>query len=235
MAEPPAKRARRTDSAGMWAREHPASPRSPRPHDTRRDEGGRPKQDDDRGAKPRRYDEKRRSRSPRGGRDRERERSRSRERAHHGRDRDRDRYRDRERTGHDRRDRDQDRDRNSDRKPARPERQRSRSPTRNGTSRPTREQSPGPARSKHDRPGARETKTEPEDKPDVNGNTEMDVDEDDEDAKMRRVMGITSFRTTKNTKVPGNQIYGVRKEKKTVYRQYMNRTGGFNRPLSPGR
>ena len=27
----------------------------------------------------------------------------------------------------------------------------------------------------------------------------------------------------------------VRKEKKTEYRQYMNRVGGFNRPLSPSR
>ena len=63
----------------------------------------------------------------------------------------------------------------------------------------------------------------------------MDIDEDDEDAKLRRIMGFVAFATTQNTKVPGNQIYGVRKEKKTVYRQYMNRTGGFNRPLSPGR
>ncbi|ETN40665.1 uncharacterized protein HMPREF1541_04944 [Cyphellophora europaea CBS 101466] len=63
----------------------------------------------------------------------------------------------------------------------------------------------------------------------------MDIDEDDEEAMMRKVMGFSTFKTTQNTKVPGNQIYGVRKEKKTVYRQYMNRDGGFNRPLSPGR
>ena len=58
---------------------------------------------------------------------------------------------------------------------------------------------------------------------------------EDEEAAMKRVMGFGTFRTTKNTKVPGNQIYGVRKEKKTTYRQYMNRVGGFNRPLSPTR
>lgn len=66
----------------------------------------------------------------------------------------------------------------------------------------------------------------------------MDVDgnEDDEEAQMRRVMGFAGFRSTKNTKVPGNdRNYGVRKEKKTEYRQYMNRVGGFNRPLSPSR
>ncbi|KAF7597321.1 hypothetical protein BBP40_006261 [Aspergillus hancockii] len=64
----------------------------------------------------------------------------------------------------------------------------------------------------------------------------MDIDdagEDDVDAIMRRSMGFSRFRSTKNTKVPGNDVYGVRKEKKTEYRQYMNRIGGFNRPLSP--
>lgn len=60
-----------------------------------------------------------------------------------------------------------------------------------------------------------------------------DAEEEEMEEMMRRSMGFTRFRTTKNTKVPGNDIYGVRKEKKTRYRQYMNRTGGFNRPLSP--
>ncbi|OAG34766.1 hypothetical protein AYO21_11067 [Fonsecaea monophora] len=72
------------------------------------------------------------------------------------------------------------------------------------------------------------------DKPVANGDT-MAIDEDDEDALLRKMMGFTMFKTTHNTKVPGNQIYGVRKEKKTTYRQYMNRVGGFNRPLSPSR
>lgn len=66
---------------------------------------------------------------------------------------------------------------------------------------------------------------------------EMDIDEagDDMESMMRRSMGFSRFRSTKNTKVPGNDIYGVRKEKKIEYRQYMNRPGGFNRPLSPSR
>ncbi|KAJ9638523.1 hypothetical protein H2204_004293 [Knufia peltigerae] len=68
----------------------------------------------------------------------------------------------------------------------------------------------------------------------VNGDR-MAVDEADEDALLRNMMGFTTFKSTQNTKVPGNQIYGVRKEKKTEYRQYMNRVGGFNRPLSPSR
>jgi U4/U6.U5 tri-snRNP-associated protein 3 len=62
-----------------------------------------------------------------------------------------------------------------------------------------------------------------------------DADEDEFEAQMRKTMGFTRFRTTKNTKIPGNDVSGVRKEKKIEYRQYMNRQGGFNRPLSPSR
>lgn len=59
---------------------------------------------------------------------------------------------------------------------------------------------------------------------------------EDSEKEMQRVMGFKDFRTTKDTKVPGNEKnYGVHKVKKTEYRQYMNRTGGFNRPLSPTR
>jgi U4/U6.U5 tri-snRNP-associated protein 3 len=60
------------------------------------------------------------------------------------------------------------------------------------------------------------------------------MDETDEDALLRRTMGFVAFNTTKNKKIPGNdKNYAVRKDKKTKYRQYMNRQGGFNRPLSP--
>ena len=67
----------------------------------------------------------------------------------------------------------------------------------------------------------------------------MDVDvapnsDEELEAQMTKMMGFGKFKSTKNTKVPGNdKLYGVRKEKKTEYRQYMNRVGGFNRPLSP--
>ncbi|KAJ4348057.1 uncharacterized protein N0V89_009429 [Didymosphaeria variabile] len=57
---------------------------------------------------------------------------------------------------------------------------------------------------------------------------------DDDTWEMARVMGFARFKSTKNTKVPGNDLnYGVRREKKMEARQYMNRQGGFNRPLSP--
>lgn len=59
--------------------------------------------------------------------------------------------------------------------------------------------------------------------------------EDDGMAAMQAMMGFGGFGTTQQKQVLGNDVYGVRKEKKTEYRQYMNRVGGFNRPLSPGR
>jgi U4/U6.U5 tri-snRNP-associated protein 3 len=62
---------------------------------------------------------------------------------------------------------------------------------------------------------------------------EEPVVEDDAMAQMQAMMGFGGFGTTKQKKVVGNNAYAVRKEKKTEYRQYMNRFGGFNRPLSP--
>ncbi len=59
--------------------------------------------------------------------------------------------------------------------------------------------------------------------------------EDDDEAAMQAMLGFGGFSTTKGKKVAGNDAYAVRKEKKTEYRQYMNRQGGFNRPLSPSR
>ncbi|EDN92878.1 hypothetical protein SS1G_08743 [Sclerotinia sclerotiorum 1980 UF-70] len=61
------------------------------------------------------------------------------------------------------------------------------------------------------------------------------VVEDDGMAAMQAMMGFGGFATTQNKQVPGNNVSAVRKEKKTEYRQYMNRVGGFNRPLSPSR
>lgn len=68
----------------------------------------------------------------------------------------------------------------------------------------------------------------------------MDEDDDievmdDGMGDMAAMMGFGGFGSTKNTKVIGNNVGAIRKEKKTEYRQYMNRVGGFNRPLSPGR
>ncbi|EDO07841.1 hypothetical protein BBOV_III002760 [Babesia bovis T2Bo] len=61
-----------------------------------------------------------------------------------------------------------------------------------------------------------------------------DADEPlDEEAMMRRAMGFTEFSTTKNKQHLDTDVSGVAKRSKRQYRQYMNRRGGFNRPLSP--
>lgn len=69
--------------------------------------------------------------------------------------------------------------------------------------------------------------------------TPMDEDEPEDDIEvetdgldaMQAMMGFGSFGTTKGKQIAGNNVGAVRKEKKTEYRQYMNRVGGFNRPL----
>lgn len=61
------------------------------------------------------------------------------------------------------------------------------------------------------------------------------VVEDDDFAAMQAMMGFGGFDSTKGKKIKGNDLGAVHKEKKTEYRQYMNRVGGFNRPLSPSR
>lgn len=119
------------------------------------------------------------------------------------------------------------------------DRSRSRSPGRNGT----RARSPprGPKgdrrdpRSREDARKANGAQSEDHDEDEMDLDYDSNADEDEMEAQMRKAMGFTRFRTTKNTKIPGNDIYGVRKEKKIEYRQYMNRQGGFNRPLSPSR
>lgn len=208
MDEPPTKRPRREEDVKARDTKPTTSPRSPLPYDDRRTNGN---------------DSRRRDRDDHSDRKRKRSRSRSPPRDKFNPRRDRSRERDRPPRNRNYQARERSRDR--DRKSRRYSRSRSRSPRRNGDT-PRRARSPL-RRSDHDRP------------PKTNGvpiaKVEDIQDADDPDAIMKQVMGFGGFRTTKNTKVPGNQIYGVRKEKKTEYRQYMNRVGGFNRPLSPSR
>ncbi|KAJ5612707.1 hypothetical protein N7510_005901 [Penicillium lagena] len=234
MAEPPAKRPRRVDSSTMWEKNDvqtrstepdPEQDRqrrhSPHPREARRDppnlrrerSWSRDRRDNDRD---------RRDRDGRGG-GRDRKRSTSRERAY-------------DRRGPGKGDKVRDRSR-------------SRSPARNGARTHSTTRTPPPRGHKGDRRGERKELRPREDGRQANGapvgsgryKEEMeldfkeDADEDEMEALMRKSMGFTRFRSTKNTKIPGNDIYGVRKEKKIEYRQYMNRQGGFNRPLSPSR
>ncbi|KAL4939569.1 hypothetical protein BDV06DRAFT_34104 [Aspergillus oleicola] len=243
MTEPPSKRTRRTDSSAMWDMDDRAT-RSPGvDSDFERNPRRGPPSDDGRRDGPR-DDRRYRSRS-RDRREKRRERSRSRDRRDRDRDRERDR-RDRDRDGRDKfRDRSVSRDRYADRRGYPPKsdryRDRSRSPIRNGT----RDRTPPGRGSRGDRRNDRKDhRDHTNGVPDSKSRTDraredidMDIDdadgEDDIEELMRRSMGFSKFRSTKNTKVPGNNAYGVRKEKKTEYRQYMNRQGGFNRPLSP--
>ncbi|KYM96103.1 U4/U6.U5 small nuclear ribonucleoprotein 27 kDa protein, partial [Cyphomyrmex costatus] len=52
-----------------------------------------------------------------------------------------------------------------------------------------------------------------------------------EEQEMMRIMGFCDFDTTKGKKVDGNDVGAVHVILKRKYRQYMNRKGGFNRPL----
>ncbi|KAI9732981.1 MAG: hypothetical protein M1835_003476 [Candelina submexicana] len=179
--------------------------------------------------------------------DRRRDRSRSRDRS----------IRDRHRSRRDDHPPRSDRHRSRSRSPKR-NRSRSRSPKRNNnlTRSPPRKpqgdrfKQPLKSSTNNPTPKSNATPSQPSSRPpttsSTNGTTKgdtekMDVvnDEEDEEAaaerEMQKIMGFGKFKSTKNTKVPGNDIYAVRKEKKTEYRQYMNRVGGFNRPLSPSR
>jgi len=58
----------------------------------------------------------------------------------------------------------------------------------------------------------------------------MDVTNADDEA-MAAMMGFGGFGTTKGKEVEGNQTGAVFVKKQRTWRQYMNRRGGFNRPL----
>lgn len=62
--------------------------------------------------------------------------------------------------------------------------------------------------------------------------TEADLEgKSPEEQEMMKTMGFCGFDTTKNKKVEGNNAGEVHVILKRKYRQYMNRKGGFNRPL----
>ncbi|XP_012671415.1 U4/U6.U5 small nuclear ribonucleoprotein 27 kDa protein [Clupea harengus] len=146
-----------------------------------------------------------RSRSPAPRRERRRSRSTSRDRERRRRERERSRSRDRRRS-----------------RSHSPHRRRSRSPRRTSRS---------PSRQKDRRD---DDKKEQKDKAvkvheiseeDMQGKTEDEIE-------MMKLMGFGSFETTKGRKVDGSvNAHAVNVSMKRKYRQYMNRKGGFNRPL----
>ena len=68
-----------------------------------------------------------------------------------------------------------------------------------------------------------------------NNDDESGEDDDEEQQQMMHLMGFGGFGTTKGKAVTDNQSSAARgaasKNKGRKYRQYMNRKGGFNRPL----
>ena len=55
-----------------------------------------------------------------------------------------------------------------------------------------------------------------------------------EEIEMMKMLGFASFDTTKGKHVDGScNAGGANIQEKRRYRQYMNRKGGFNRPLDP--
>lgn len=72
---------------------------------------------------------------------------------------------------------------------------------------------------------------EKKDSTDDNNNGQGDAVDEDE-MEMMKKLGIPSgFDSTKGKPVPGADVSGVRAVTKRQPRQYMNRRGGFNRPL----
>lgn len=60
---------------------------------------------------------------------------------------------------------------------------------------------------------------------DMQGKTEEEIE-------MMKLMGFASFDSTKGKKAEGSaKAHAVNVTMKRKYRQYMNRKGGFNRPL----
>lgn len=64
-------------------------------------------------------------------------------------------------------------------------------------------------------------------------NMESPIESQDDD--MISLMGFGGFGSTKGKHVKGTKGGNTKKESKSEYRKYMNRSKGFNRPLSPTR
>ncbi|XP_030759323.1 U4/U6.U5 small nuclear ribonucleoprotein 27 kDa protein [Sitophilus oryzae] len=146
---------------------------------------------------------------------------RSRSKSPYGIARRRDRERDKER------DRDRERDRDKERHRRKRSRDRSRERERRRHSHERRRFSRSRSRSRS-RSLDKRGKLLPE-RPAV---TAADLEGKSQDEQeMMKLMGFCSFDTTKGKKVEGNDVGGVHVILKRKYRQYMNRKGGFNRPL----
>ncbi|GLH00394.1 hypothetical protein R5R35_007789 [Gryllus longicercus] len=127
------------------------------------------------------------------------------------------------------RERDRDRDRDRDRRRRRSRERRRRSVERDHRHRRSRSWSRSRSRSR----SRSKEKTRPRhllaERPPI---TEADLEgKTPDEQEMMKMMGFCTFDTTKGKKVDGNDVGTVHVILKRKYRQYMNRKGGFNRPL----
>ncbi|KAJ6630626.1 hypothetical protein B0H10DRAFT_1982073 [Mycena sp. CBHHK59/15] len=186
-------------------------------------------------------DRDRGARSNRGGpsyRDEGRRRS-SRSRSPPRRDRDRDRrgsdrrdrdYRHDDKRDGDRRRKDDGREREHDRDypRSRPRKEDERDVD---SPRPTSE---GPSREAEQPPAAMDIDPAPSKRPNLDPDAPDEGEggeEPDDDAGMMAMMGLSGFGSTKGKHIEGNQQGALSVKKQRTWRQYMNRRGGFNRPL----
>ncbi|XP_075714611.1 U4/U6.U5 small nuclear ribonucleoprotein 27 kDa protein [Rhinoderma darwinii] len=104
-------------------------------------------------------------------------------------------------------------------------RSRSRSPHRRRSRSPRRHRSSSPLERHDDDKDSNVVKERQIAAEDLEGKTEEEIE-------MMKLMGFGSFETTKGRKVDGSvNAYAINVSQKRKYRQYMNRKGGFNRPL----
>jgi U4/U6.U5 tri-snRNP-associated protein 3 len=101
-----------------------------------------------------------------------------------------------------------------DRRERREERRRSRSPRREDR--------------RDDREKPREKKREEKRR---DPSEEPEIDTKNEDAAMQQMLGFSNFDTSKGKDHATSDEWMIKRRSKRKYRQYMNRRGGFNRPL----
>ncbi|RZC32684.1 DUF1777 domain containing protein [Asbolus verrucosus] len=139
--------------------------------------------------------------------------------------RDRDRDKDRERD----RDRDRERERDRHRRKRSKERSRDRERRRHSHDREPRRRFSRSLTRSRSRSLDKKSRPLPPERPVV---TAADLEgKSADEQEMMKMMGFCNFDTTKGKKVEGNDVGGVHVILKRKYRQYMNRKGGFNRPL----
>ncbi|KAJ3977173.1 hypothetical protein EV361DRAFT_114164 [Lentinula raphanica] len=140
----------------------------------------------------------------------------------------------RERRDHRDHRRDERRDRDTRRRDDSRERERSRERDRErDRDRETDRRGDGKESSRREVPPPKDSTHSPTSKPDseYSNNAEAGQVPEDDDTAMMAMMGMAGFGSTKGKHVEGNQEGAVNIKKTRTWRQYMNRRGGFNRPL----